>query len=64
METVQQNGRFTFFSSKFPSNIYSTLFDLTTNRLVINKREDCKATVHVVFKPTLTNLTGSLSNII
>ena len=26
METVQQNGRFTFFSSKFPSNIYSILF--------------------------------------
>ena len=23
METVQQNGRFTLFSSKFPSNIYS-----------------------------------------
>jgi len=27
METVQQNGRFTLFSSKFPSNIYSILFD-------------------------------------
>ena len=26
METVQQNGRFTLFSSKFPSNIYSILF--------------------------------------
>ena len=26
METVQQNGRYTFFSSKFPSNIYSILF--------------------------------------
>ena len=26
METVQQNGRFTLFSSKFPSNIYSVLF--------------------------------------
>jgi len=26
METVQQNGCFTFFSSKFPSNIYSILF--------------------------------------
>ena len=26
METVQQNGRFTLFSSKFPSNIYSFLF--------------------------------------
>ena len=25
METVQQNGRFTIFSSKFPSNIYSIL---------------------------------------
>ena len=25
METVQQNGRFTLFSSKFPSNIYSIL---------------------------------------
>ena len=28
METVQQNGRFTLFSSKFPSNIYSILFAL------------------------------------
>ena len=27
METVQQNGRFTLFSSKFPSNIYSIIFD-------------------------------------
>ena len=26
METVQQNGRFTLFSSKFLSNIYSILF--------------------------------------
>ena len=26
MKTVQQNGRFTHFSSKFPSNIYSILF--------------------------------------
>jgi len=28
METVQQNGRFTLFSSKFPSNIYSILYGL------------------------------------
>jgi len=27
METVQQNGRFTLFSCKFPSNIYSILYD-------------------------------------
>ena len=26
METVQQNGHFTLFSSKFHSNIYSILF--------------------------------------
>jgi len=26
LETVQQNGRFTLFSSKFPSNIYSILY--------------------------------------
>ena len=26
MVTIQQNGRFTLFSSKFPSNIYSVLF--------------------------------------
>ena len=26
METVQQNGRFTLFSSKFPTNIYSILY--------------------------------------
>ena len=29
METVQQNGRFTLFSSKFPSNIYSILYGYT-----------------------------------
>ena len=29
METVQQNGRFTLFSSKFPSNIYSILYGFT-----------------------------------
>jgi len=28
METVQQNGRFTLFSSKFHSNIYSILFGI------------------------------------
>ena len=28
METVQQNGRFTLFSSKFPSNIYSISLDI------------------------------------
>ena len=27
METIQQNVRFTLFSSKFHSNIYSNLFD-------------------------------------
>ena len=27
METVQHNDRFTLFFSKFPSNIYSILFD-------------------------------------
>ena len=26
METVQQNGRFTLFSCKFHSDVYSTLF--------------------------------------
>jgi len=31
METVQQNGRFTLFSSKFPSNIYSILFGKNLN---------------------------------
>ena len=30
METVQQNGRFTLFSSKFPSKIYSILFGKTS----------------------------------
>jgi len=29
METVQQNGRFTLFSSKFPYNIYPILFGYT-----------------------------------
>ena len=28
MGTVQQNGRFTLFSSTFPSNIFSILYDL------------------------------------
>ena len=31
METVQQNGRYTLFSSKFPSNIYSILYELCTD---------------------------------
>jgi len=38
METVQQNGRFTLYSRKFPSNIYSILFgylSLFTNKLNI-----------------------------
>ena len=30
METVQQIGRFTLFSSKFPSNIYSILYVYTS----------------------------------
>ena len=34
METVQQNGRFTLFSSKFPSNIYSILFVYSTFQYV------------------------------
>ena len=34
METVQQNGRFTLFSSKFPSNIYSILF---VDKAIVNK---------------------------
>jgi len=28
METLQQNGRFTLFSTKFHSNIYSILFNI------------------------------------
>ena len=42
METVQQNGRFTLFSSKFQSNIYSILFNynqyfycITINTLIL-----------------------------
>jgi len=35
IETVQQNGRFTLFSSKFPSNIYSILYDYTLAIVVI-----------------------------
>ena len=31
METVQQNGRLTLFSSKFPSNIFSILYVSKTN---------------------------------
>ena len=31
METVQQNGRFTLFSSKLHSNIYSILFDYNSS---------------------------------
>ena len=34
-ETVQQNGRFTLFSSKFHSNIYSVLFDTDTSYNVL-----------------------------
>ena len=34
METVQQNGRFTLFSSKFLSNIYSILFAYTAMKIM------------------------------
>ena len=37
METVQQNGRFTLFSSKFHSNIYSILCGyISIDRYVMN----------------------------
>ena len=39
METVQQNGRFTLFSSKFPSNIYSILYG---NNLVLYQKQTFK----------------------
>ena len=32
METVQQNGRFTLFSSKFHSSIYSIFFGIKSNK--------------------------------
>jgi len=38
METVQQNGRFTLLSSKFPSNIYSILFDYQVLQLVATEK--------------------------
>ena len=34
METGQQNGRFTLFSSKFPSDIYSVLLEFFPTQLV------------------------------
>ena len=34
METVQQNGRFTLFSSKFPSDIYSILYAYTALQIM------------------------------
>ena len=42
METVQQNGRFTLFSSEFHSNIYSILFVyklVSDYRFTINQRK-------------------------
>ena len=36
METVQQNGRFTLFSSKFPSNIYSVLYGYISTHNIRN----------------------------
>ena len=43
METVQQNGRFTLFSSKFSSNIYSILFVCSTWPVycLLNGRSSC-----------------------
>ena len=38
MEIVQQNGRFTLVSSKFPSNIYSILYDHTTPFCIVQYR--------------------------
>ena len=40
METVQQNGRFTLFSSKFHSNIYSILFDFTKVAISLTKIDE------------------------
>jgi len=34
METAQQNGRLTLFSSKFPSNIYSILFGFNARKVI------------------------------
>ena len=39
METVQQNGRFTLFSNKFPSNIYSILFGFKPSRIYSWRRQ-------------------------
>jgi len=33
METVEQNGCFTLFSSKFPSNIYSIFFAISSHSI-------------------------------
>jgi len=38
METVQQNGRCTLFSRKFPSNIYSILYGIGAFRVVMRTR--------------------------
>ena len=39
METVQQNGSFSLFSSKFHSNIYSILYEYSSKvRLTANEK--------------------------
>ena len=40
METVEQNGRFTLFSCKFPSNIYSILYGFCVGTKFLGRKLD------------------------
>ena len=55
METVQQNGRFTLFSSKFHSNIYSILFAQNTQNYLIHNELSSGGCTNVYYTVVFVN---------
>ena len=49
METVKQNGRFTLFSSKFHSDIYSIIFDYQAKRDSTKNEPSLFSEIYVIF---------------
>ena len=50
METAQQNGRFTLFSSKFPSNIYSIFFVKSSLRCYVHQIPEGQVQENIVLQ--------------
>ena len=74
METVQQNGRFTLFSSKFPSNIYSILFEqipsawdkdqAASSKDIVDMKRTYPSLNGLSFKITATGIPEQISEIV